>query len=194
MATSTIINDFKGSLQDGGARANQFMVYLNIPGDISAERTTLRSRAASLPASTISNIETFYRGRPVNFAGERTFQPWTVTFFNDVLQETRRSLEAWQNNILNYNATNGLMRPADYYTDMEVHHLDRNNGTTRIYYFYDVYPTNISQITLAYDANNAIEEFDCEFTYNFFNVIDNASAPNNTSMSGNDLFTSPIVS
>ena len=40
---------------------------------------TLLVKAANIPASTVGVIEVPYRGRTIKIAGDRTFEPWTVT-------------------------------------------------------------------------------------------------------------------
>ena len=167
------INDFKSQLIGGGARANQFRVYLHFPtyvtiGALEGARAQFLCKAASLPASTIANVETNYRGRVVNFAGERTFQPWTVTIINDVTFGLRNAFETWQSGIQRYAATEGKTNPADYQVELEVAQLDRNGATLKTYKFTDAYPLTIGQITLDFDIVNQIETFDVEFQYNYF--------------------------
>ena len=168
------ISAFKAQMQGGGARPNQFRVELTFPGFVGSIAASAGAaaqflcRSAVLPASTLEDVTATYRGRPVHFAGERTFQPWTITMYNDTNMLMRNTMEKWSNGILSYNSTTGRLRPADYQVDMSVYQLDRNDKIVKSYKFYDAYPTNVGQIQLAFDANNAIEEFDVEFTYNYF--------------------------
>jgi hypothetical protein len=74
--------------------------------------------------------------------------------------------------VLSYGSTTGRLRPNDYQVDLSVYQLDRNDKIVKSYKFFDAYPTSVGQIQLAFDQNNAIEEFDVEFTYNYF-VADN---------------------
>ena len=59
---------------------------------------------------------------------------------------------------------------------MTVHQLDRNGATIKSYKFTDSFPTNIGAITLDYEQQNAIEQFDVEFVYNFFTSNEGAGA------------------
>jgi hypothetical protein len=167
------IADFKAQMLGGGARPNQFRVNLTFPnyvplGVVAGTRGQFLCKAAQLPASTIENIPVLYRGRPVNFAGERTFQPWTVTVYNDTSFNIRNALEQWQSGIQNYDTTDGRTNPTDYQVDLTVEQLDRNGATIKTYKFFDAMPTNISAIALDFEQQNAIEMFDVEFTYNYF--------------------------
>lgn len=175
------IADFKAQMIGGGARPNQFRVELTFPtyvtlGVIAGQRAQFLCRAASLPASTIETISIPYRGRPVNFAGERSFQPWTVSIYNDTTFNIRNALEQWQSGIQQYNTTNGRVNPTDYQVDLSVHQLDRNGASIKTYKFTDSFPTNIGAITLDYEQQNAIEQFDVEFVYNFFTSNEGAGA------------------
>lgn len=173
------ISDFKAHLATGGSRPNQFRVLLNFPqnmigslGMIAGRSVQFLCNAASLPASTIEDIPLAYRGRPVHLAGERTFQPWSMTVFNTAEFNVRNALEAWQHKILEYNSTYGVANPRVYQTQMEVHQLDRNDNILKMYQFFGAYPTNIGAIQLDFQQNNNIEQFDVEFTYDYFEPSD----------------------
>ena len=167
------IADFKAQMIGGGARPNQFYVQLTFPsyvglGVVAGQQAQFLCRSAQLPASTIEPITTLYRGRPVQFAGERTFQPWTVSIYNDTSFNIRNALEVWQNGIQNYNTTLGKTNPRDYQVDLSVFQLDRSGAIIKSYKFHDAMPVNIGPIALDYDQQNQIETFDVEFTYNYF--------------------------
>lgn len=167
------VSTFKAQLQGGGARPNQFRAFLSFPtwvtsGPIQGARAQFLCKSAQLPSSQIAPIEIAYRGRTINVAGERTFQPWTVTIYNDVDFGIRNAFETWQSGIQRYAATEGKTNPMDYQVDMEVHQLDRNGASLKVYKFTDAFPTSIGAIQLDYDAVNQIETFDVEFQYNYF--------------------------
>jgi len=175
------IADFKAQMIGGGARPNQFRVDLTFPsyvglGAIAGQRAQFLCKAAQLPASTIETLPVLYRGRPVNFAGERTFQPWTVTIYNDTTFGIRNALEQWQSGIQNYNTTDGRTNPSDYQVDLTVTQLDRSGAEIKSYKFVDAMPTLIGAVALDYEQQNAIEMFDVEFTYNFFTSDTGAAA------------------
>lgn len=167
------ISDFKAMLRNGGARPNQFRVELHFPqfvqlGVVAGAEAQFLCKAASLPAVTLENIQVHYRGRPVNFAGERTYQPWGITVYNDTTFNIRNQLEVWSNGIQHFEDTEGIVNPRDYQVDLRVHQLGRNGETLKTYKFVDAYPVAIGQIQLDYESNNAIEMFDVEFQYNYY--------------------------
>lgn len=168
------ISSFKAQMQGGGARPNQFRVELTFPAFVGSIASAAGNAAqflcksAQLPQSTLADIPKLYRGRPVHFAGERDFQPWTITVYNDTNFLMRNVMERWHNGIQSYSSTIGILRPNDYQVDMSVYQLDRNDRILKTYRFYDAYPTVIGPIGLDFDASNDIEQFDIEFTYNYF--------------------------
>ena len=167
----TTISEFKSKLRQGGARSNQFTVELAFPAGVNsgdaASTASFLCNAASLPASTLENIPLQYRGRPVNFAGERSFAPWTITIINDGDFLIRNALENWSNMIANFGSTAGAVSPGDYQTDLKVHQLDRNGSKLKSYQFFDAFPIDVGQIALSYETPN-IETFDITFQYNFY--------------------------
>ena len=56
-------------------------------------------KSAALPGSNLGVIEVPFRGRTVKIAGDRTFDTWTATFFNDKDMEIRALFEDWANSI-----------------------------------------------------------------------------------------------
>lgn len=169
------ISEFKAMLTGGGARPNQFRVELGFPsfvstGAIVGVKSMFLCKAASLPAATIENIAVQYRGRPVNFAGERTFAPWTITIYNDTDFAIRNAMEVWSNGIQNLSASTGLTNPRDYQADLNVNQLDRSGAVVKSYKFMDAYPVEVGQIQLDYESGNQIETFDVTFQYNYWST------------------------
>jgi len=168
------ISAFKAQMQGGGARPNQFRVELTFPAFIGSAASAAGNaaqflcRSTSLPASTVEDITASYRGRPVHFAGERTFQPWSVNVFNDTNFLIRNTMERWNNLMLSYTSTVGTERPSEYQVDLSVYQLDRNDRVIKTYTFYDAYPVNVGAIQLDFEQNNQIESFDIEWVYNYF--------------------------
>ena len=78
------IEEFRSRLGAGGARPNQFRVTLNFPTIAESDNTySILVSGAAIPASTVNPAIIQYRGREIKLAGERIFDPWTVTIIND---------------------------------------------------------------------------------------------------------------
>jgi hypothetical protein len=189
------ISDFKAQLIGGGARPNQFRVDLTFPSFVSIGAAVglnaqFLCKSAQLPASTVENMQILYRGRQVNFAGERSFAPWSVAIYNDTTFSIRNAMEKWSDGVMNNAQTNGRTNPRDYQVDLQVHQLDRNGATVKTYVFHDAYPTTIGAITVDYDSNNQIEIFDVEFTYNYWTSA--TSTKGTSSFSANASVNTPL--
>lgn len=183
------INAFKASMVGGGARANQFQVSIAKPAvAIGGSLDSLRflAKSASLPAQTVADIPVNFRGREVHFAGERSFQPWSIEVYNDNDFAVRNAFESWIDTIQNAESTNGTLNPSQYQVDMEVAQLDRNDKVIKTYTFYNAWPTNVGQIQLDWDANNSIELFSVDFTYNYW-VSNDGQGSNSVTTAPNTL-------
>lgn len=173
------IDTFKAALKYGGYRPNQFTVNI-IPPNIMEGRSSSISdvdilcRAASVPTCTIENAQTMYRGRQVNFAGERIYQPWTATFFFDNNYNSRQFFEYWSDGIRKWEETNGTILHENYYGTAIVRPLTRNDEILRSYKLVDVYPGDVGPIQLDYEANNQVSRFDVTFYYNYWTLEEGA--------------------
>lgn len=170
------IDDFRAFLTQGGARPTQFRVNLSFPTAIGVEQNgagvsgIFMCSATSLPASSIQPIEVPYRGRSVKLAGERHFQNWQVRILNDSNFMIRKALESWSSKVLSHGNTSGVVIPTLYAVDMEVVQLDRNDFELRKYKFHNCWPTNISEIQLDFGAVTQIEDFNVEFSVDYWTV------------------------
>lgn len=167
------VTDIGNMLIGGGARANQFRVELSFPnfvslGVVAGQRAQFLCNAATLPGSRIIEVPVPYRGRTLYVAGEREFDPWTITIYNDTTFGIRNALEQWSNGIQNLTTTDGITNPTQYQVDMAVHQLDRSGAILKTYKFVDTWPIDISPIQLSYEQNNVIETFDVTFRYNLW--------------------------
>jgi hypothetical protein len=166
------INDFKSRLRGGGARANQFKVTLPFPGyaSVGGETSDLAflCSATALPGQTVGQVAIPFRGRVLNIAGDRTFEPWTITVLNDTDFKLYRAFERWMNGINNMTDNEGIANPADYQVDGFVDHLDRNGSTLKSYTYRGLFPTALAGIDLNYATNDAIEEFSVTFNFQYF--------------------------
>ena len=164
------VDDFKSKLRGGGARPNLFRATVNFPayagGDV--ELTSFLCKAAQLPASVMAPIEVPFRGRQLKIAGDRTFEPWTVTVINDTDFNVRNAMERWMNGINAHQANTGLTNPVDYQADLLVEQIDKDGSTLKTYNFRGCFPTNVSAIELSYETNDAIEEFTAEFQVQYW--------------------------
>ena len=164
------IDNFKAKLTGGGARPNLFKVICNFPAQAEgdAELASFLIKGAGLPASVIAPIEVPYRGRKLKVAGDRTFEPWTITVINDEGFVIRNAFERWMNSINEHINNVGLINPNDYQTDMTVQQLGKDDSVLKTIDLKGVFPTNLSQIELNYETNDQIEEYTVELQYQYW--------------------------
>ena len=164
------VDDFKSKLSGGGSRANMFKVTCNFPGyaEGDIELTSFMCKAAQLPASVIAPITIPFRGRQLQIAGDRTFEPWNITVINDGEFVVRNSFERWMNGINQHEQNTGLVDPTEYQADMIVEQLRRDGTVSKTYNFRGTWPSNLSAIDLSSDSENSIEEFSVEFQVQYW--------------------------
>lgn len=164
------VDDMKAKLVGGGARPNLFKVTMAFPAYVTAnvELASYMVKATSMPASTIAPITVPFRGRQLQIAGDRTFDPWSVTVINDTDFNVRNSFEQWMNGINQHKQNTGLTQPSSYMADMIVEQLDKDGTVEKTYNIRGVFPTNLGAIELSYDSENAIEEFEVEMQIQYW--------------------------
>ena len=171
------IDDFAARLQGGGARANQFQVIIpSVAGIIGtgldSSTTSFLVRTASLPGQTITEIPINFRGRQLFIAGDRTFETWATTVFNDTDFMIRNGIETWMNRINDLSNSRGLSNVRDYTADLTVNQLNRDNKVIKTYVLKNCWPTAIGAIELNMDTVSEIETFDITWRYTSFDASD----------------------
>ena len=193
MAETRTLSQFKSKLAGGGARNNLFEVSIPaFPSSVSeawgsgddGENGTFKflCTAAQLPASNVAEVAVPFRGRSLKVAGDRTFDPWTVTILNDEDFKLRTAFERWANELSKLDDATGVTNPTSYMADAYVQQLGRgattfsqnNDGgesaVLRTYKFYDMFPQTIGAIELNYDSTNSVENFQVTFSVQYFTI------------------------
>ena len=181
----TRLDNFLSKIGEG-VKPNMFSVDIawptehpNRPEGDDKDLVDLLCKSAALPGSNLGVIEVPFRGRTVKIAGDRTFDTWTATFFNDKQFKIRAYFEKWMERMNTHEKNNApLYLPSNgasgYMATVKVKQLrkdDKESGSVlRQYDLLHCFPTNVSQIDLAYDSNDQIEEFTVEFQYSYWKV------------------------
>ena len=88
----------------GGVRPNLFQVEHNWPGTnltepklegLTDNPVMYMCKSAALPATNVGTVELPFRGRVVKVPGDRTYETWTATFYNDDAFKLRAAYEKW---------------------------------------------------------------------------------------------------
>lgn len=173
------INDFRGKLVGGGARANLFQVIINTPTGanvaLNTEQLSFMCKAASLPGSEVGVIPVSYFGRQVNLAGDRTFQPWQVTVINDEPFDLRNAFERWQSAMASFDTKGGKKtglgatgNPASYSVNGQVIQYGKEGNIIKTVNLINMFPSVVGEIALRWEQAQEIEEFTVTFSYDYF--------------------------
>jgi hypothetical protein len=178
-------------LTGGGARPSLFQVTMTAPAISGATSTILDKlaftcKAASIPAAQISAVDVPYFGRKIKLAGDRTYDDWSVTIMNDEDYSVRRVMEAWSDSMNSFASnlrligagTGGSSTNAPstgYKTVANVVAFGKAGNTIAAYNFFGLFPLTVSNMTMDWDAVNQIQQFDVNFSYDYWeptNTID----------------------
>ena len=168
------------ALSAGGARANLFDVTIAGVAATTHLATGVAEfkfacKASAIPAMAVGVVEVPYFGRTVKVPGNKTFDNWTTTIINDEGFEIRNAFEKWiaamgthEGNVITIGGgtTGGV---SSLYGSASVSQYAKAGGTAlETYSFVNIFPVNMSEIALAWDSNDAIEEFTIEFAYDYW--------------------------
>lgn len=157
------ITAFKANFK-GGVRNTLYEVRLSFPvavvgGAEAARQGTYLCKGAAIPAANIGVIPVYFRGRVINQAGDRTFDPVTLTFTNDVDWKLRKAWEDWFQIMSHSELLVGQPNMNLNKVDIEVAQLGRDGSTLARYKLIGAWPSDVSQIDLSYDSVDSIEEY-----------------------------------
>ena len=170
----------------GGVRPNLFQVthVWDIPGVVTPsiaeveEPVTYMCKSAALPATNVGTVELPFRGRVVKVPGDRTYETWTATFYNDDSFALRSAYEKWIAVTNGADTNTAETDIGDVFKSIKVSQLDKFSGGAnkleilRTYELVGAWPVSVGQIAVAYDNNDSYEEFDVEFAYQYHITTD----------------------
>ena len=189
MATTPLgILSFQKAIR-GGVRPNLFSVEHNFPTGVTPPTITgangaevpYMCKSAALPATNVGTVELPFRGRVVKVPGDRTYETWTATFYNDDAFALRSAYEKWIAVTNGVDANIAETDISDVFRNVTVSQLDKFSGGAnklkilRSYELVGAWPVSVGQIAIAYDNNDSYEEFDVEFAYQYHITKDGES-------------------
>ena len=172
------VTKFKAGLKHGGARPSLFQVEFQYPTTIRPLPPTESKflvKATTIPASTIGSYDVYYHGKAIKVAGDRTYDTWDTTIFNDEDFGIRNTLENWMAAISDHSLNTrdkGKFPLHDksegdnalYKKDLSVTQLSKGGESLRTYIFKGAWPSALSTINLDWGTQE-IEEFTCTWLY-----------------------------
>lgn len=164
------INEFKSQLVGGGARPTLFQVQITNPIlSVADFKVPFMVKTAALPGSNLGVYAVPYFGRFVKYAGDRTFDDWTVTIINDEDFLIRNAMESWMNAI-NSHDSNTRALPQSYKSNAIITQYSKDGRALRTYIFEGIHPVSVEPIQMGWENQNTIEEFNVTFQYDLWKV------------------------
>ena len=163
------ISDFTSSFSNL-ARPTLFDVSsIQVPSFVSGlDNVQFHAKATSIPTSNLGIIPVGYQGRKIKIPGDRTYDEWTVTFYNDVGWNIRDAFESWHNAISAPESIYGEPILDNIFGSFSVAQKNNNNETIKTYTLEKAFPSVVGEIALDWDSNDAVETFDVTIAYSYF--------------------------
>lgn len=179
------IRDVKRGLLKDGSRQSHFHVEIDLPPGILAptalstgvsaiDKIALTAKATTFPTSNNQPVEVDYFGRKIKLAGNRTFEDWTVTFYNDEDFGGRDLFENW---LAAVNGHESNVRQPEFGVDETQNSykaFGRINqwGKTglaivKTYEMHGLFPINVGPMTADWGSND-VHTFDVTFAYDYW--------------------------
>ena len=165
------ISEFRANFSGLGARPTLFRVFITNPIDGSGDqKLTFTCKAASLPGANKGTIEVPYMGRKVKVAGDRTFEPWTVTIINDEDFLVRKALLKWDEAINGKETNINALSPVSGYKNVNASVVQYGKAGNAIaqYELDSIWPKDITPIELSSEQTDTIEEYQVTFEFDFW--------------------------
>lgn len=156
MSVTDITKAFKGG---DLARANLFKVKIPFLG----RDLEFKVKASQFPVGVVEKVPVSYMNKKINLAGDRTYEDFTCTVYVDSDHTIRQQLIDWQSK------THAIGKdiygdiPAEYKKQATITSIDRQGRETKQYNFEGVWPTNIGELQVDWENNNAVSTFDVTF-------------------------------
>lgn len=170
---------FRDKMQYGGARPNAYDIQI-VPrqdsffGRTSIEMTKYMANATQAPGVIIGTIPVPYFGRVINVAGDRVFEDWNCVIYSDQDMITRNAFEKW-NSMIAYTDYDTNQEHGDiakkinsYVADVYLTQYSSTGPASKYYKLVNAFPYFVSQVQLAWQANDQIYTFDVQWKYDYF--------------------------
>lgn len=151
------LTDITRAYQNGDfARPNLFEVEIPFMG----QDFKFKCKAATMPSGVVEPVIVGYQNKKIKLAGDRTFEDWTITVYNDESHNVRQQFVDWQVLAQSIDRTISGEAPETYKKTGTVTQYDRQGNPTRRYTITGIWPTNIAELALDWDTNNEVETFE----------------------------------
>lgn len=190
------VEAFKSKLVGGGARSNLFKVQMQLPPTMGlALDFEFFCRAANLPGVTVEVVPVSHQGRVVKVYGNRTFEDWNITVYNDENFRYRDMFFVWSNRIngLESNLTQQTETGTGTYKgEATITQLGKDGRALRAYRLRGCWPTVVNAIDVDWDAKTEIQNFQVTLAYDYWIPVQ-AVAPGSGTNISDASFSLPVI-
>jgi hypothetical protein len=165
------LDAFKAAVRDA-ARPNRFFVQITggtAAGSWSEEPFAYLAKSAGLPSRTIGDVILNWQGMQAKFAGDPTFEDFTMTFINDYDMKIKTYFEEWLQEIAE-TQSNVRTDPQTYKAEIIVDQLGRDGETLKSYTLKGAYPKQMDQVELSMESNDTPSELSITFSIDTWEV------------------------
>lgn len=198
MANEQHITDFINGF-NGGNRTNRFKVTADWGDNKKAsycKSTPFHIRSTNLPSAKIGIIPVSYRGRVVNYPGDRTYDPWTVLILDDNSGDggsLYNGFHEWHNSINSHDGNISYVNGSDAFNkaDLTIDHLGVNgDGPQRTFKLVKAWPVEVGPVQLDIGQMDTLVTFQVTFLYTHYAPLKtqggNAQAQSDTQQNGDN--------
>lgn len=154
-----------------GVRGNRFKITGSFPVGGIVTDMEFYAKAASVPGSGIGIIPVGYKGRPIKFSGERTYQDWIVQIYDSSTVDLRQKFEDWIESMDNRNAHEvnyNIVQNSWMVEYQDMSGTQSNSTHQKKIKLRNCFPIDLSPIDLSYDTPDTFAEFTATLTYDFW--------------------------
>lgn len=175
MPLENSIQKFKDNFQ-GGTRANRFKVISSFPTSVlepDRNESTFKIYASSLPRAELGTIQVPYRGRLLNFAGDRNYSAWSISVYDDNNANTLwRSFQDWKEKLdghLSHTVNGSNFSYKNLQTNWSVQQLGLNGTVLRTIVLYRCWPEQVGQLNFDMASSNQ-NQFSVTIAFDYFDI------------------------
>jgi len=168
-AALPLLSSFKSKLANGGGAARPNLFKVSIKNTPKTALSVLLSeeilvKATSIPASTIAAAPITYGGRPMKYAGFRTYDNWSTTIINDEDFVIRNGIHEWMRQISGAldgtrDANTGAYVKGTTYNEGvgTVTQVNKDGSDGESYTINNIWPTSIAAMAVDWSTDGFME-------------------------------------
>lgn len=159
----------------GGAKVDKYTIDFGTPSGNGVftlgETGIVLCKSASFPDVKIGTVDAWVQGRKLILPGDTAYtNTWAVDFYQTADHNLRQMYINWMKSIDNYIDNNHTCTPADWSIEAVVMQLACDGNPSAKYRFFNMFPTEVSEVKVDGSQINAIQEFTVTFSFSHWDI------------------------